>query len=94
MTTHLNEFIEWARENKIEINSVDPQYDGNNIDLKAIASTIGDDVQIVALSEGCHNNKVNNKRIFATKLLENVFQDLLTNYLYHRCPTHTVFLPD
>ena len=54
---HLNEFIEWARENKIEINSVDPQYDGDNIDLKAIASTIGDDVQIVALSEGCHNNK-------------------------------------
>ena len=61
MTNHLNEFIEWARENKIEINSVDPQYDGDNIDLKAIASTIGDDVQIVALSEGCHNNKVNNK---------------------------------
>ena len=77
MTTHLNEFIEWARENKIEINSVDPKYDGDNIDLKAIASTVGDDVQIVALSEGCHNNKVNDKRIeFTTKLLENVFQDL------------------
>ena len=60
MTTHLNEFIEWARENNIQINSVDPQYDGDNIDLKAITSTIGDDVQIVALSEGCHNNKVNN----------------------------------
>ena len=40
MTTHLNEFIEWARENNIQINSVDPQYDGDNIDLKAIASTI------------------------------------------------------
>ena len=51
------DFFEWARENKIDINSVDPQYDGENIDLKAIASTIGDDVQIVALSEGCHNNK-------------------------------------
>ena len=54
------DFFEWARENKIDINSVDPQYDGENIDLKAIASTIGDDVEIVALSEGCHNNKVNN----------------------------------
>ena len=51
------DFFEWARENKIDINYVDPQYDGENIDLKAIASTIGDDVQIVALSEGCHNNK-------------------------------------
>ena len=79
MTTHLNEFIEWARENKIQINSVDPQYDGDNIDLKAIASTIGDDVEIVALSEGCHNNKVTNERIeFTAKLLENVFQLVLT----------------
>ena len=92
MTTHLNEFIEWARENKIEINSVDPKYDGDNIDLKAIASTVGDDVQIVALSEGCHNNKVvNNKRIFTTKLSENVFQGLLTN-LYHSCPTDILLL--
>ena len=87
MTNHLNEFIEWARENKIEINSVDPQNDGDNIDLKAIASTIGDDVQIVALSEGCHNNKVNNKRIFTTKLFENVFQDLLSsNELVQQMP--------
>ena len=94
MTTnrpHLNEFIDWARENKIEINSVDPQYDGDNIDLKAIASTIGDGAQIVALSEGCHNNKVNNKRIFTTKLLENVFQGLPSNELVpQRCPTDTI----
>ena len=79
MTTHLNEFIEWAWENKIEINSVDPQYNGDNTDLKAIASTVGDGVQIVALSEGCHNNKVTNERIeFTAKLLENVFQLVLT----------------
>jgi hypothetical protein len=52
MTTHLNEFIGWARNNNIEIKSVEPKYDGENIDLEAIASTIGDDVQIVALSEG------------------------------------------
>ena len=79
MTTHLNEFIGWAWENKIEINSVDPQYNGDNTDLKAIASTVGDGVQIVALSEGCHNNKVTNERIeFTAKLLENVFQLVLT----------------
>ena len=79
MTTHLNEFIGWAWENKIEINSVAPQYNGDNTDLKAIASTVGDGVQIVALSEGCHNNKVTNERIeFTAKLLENVFQLVLT----------------
>ena len=51
MTTenHLNEFIQWAKENAIDILAVDPQYDGDNIDLKSITSTIGDKVQIVAI---------------------------------------------
>ena len=54
---HVNAFVKWAKENMVEIESVDPQFEGNNFDLKAIASAIGDDKQIVALSEGCHNSK-------------------------------------
>ena len=50
-------FIEWAKENAVDILSVDPEYNIDNSDLKAITSAIGEEVQIVALSEGCHNNK-------------------------------------
>ena len=50
-------FIAWAKENAIDIRSVDPEHEIDNSDLKAIASTIRDEVEIVALSEGCHNNK-------------------------------------
>ena len=52
---HVNAFVKWAKENIVEIESFDPQFEGK--DLEAIASAIGDEVQIVALSEGCHNNK-------------------------------------
>ena len=79
MTTenHLNEFIQWAKENAIEIRAVDPQYDGDNIDLKSITSTIGDKVQIVAISEG---------KDFLYKYLEisscTVFNTILNDMIY------------
>ena len=50
-------FVEWAKENAVPITSVDPTNQSDNSDLHAIASAIGEDVEIVALSEGCHNSK-------------------------------------
>ena len=52
---HIDAFVAWAKENAVDIESVDPLHDAS--DLKAIASAIGEDVEIVALSEGCHNSK-------------------------------------
>ena len=51
----IDAFVAWAKENAVDIESVDPLSEGD--DLRAIASAIGDDVEIVALSEGCHNSK-------------------------------------
>ena len=52
-------FVSWAKDNIVEIQSVDPEYElANQLDLEAIASSIREDTQIVALSEGCHNSKI------------------------------------
>ena len=53
---HIDAFVAWAKENGVDIESVDPLHDGDG-DLREIASAIGDDVEIVALSEGCHNSR-------------------------------------
>ena len=52
-----NAFVAWAKENAVAITSIDTESETDDSDLKAIASAIGEDVQIVALSEGCHNSK-------------------------------------
>ena len=47
-------FLEWSKENRIEISSLKPTEE--NKDLEAIANSIGD-AKFVALSEGFHNCK-------------------------------------
>ena len=53
---HVNSFVAWAKENAVDIESVDPLHD-NGDDLRAVAAAIGEDIEIVALSEGCHNSR-------------------------------------